>query len=174
MHFKTSSAICFNLDQSKILSSGNGLSLCQDTHHNKDCPCSHCRLRSVCAKHAVWYPFYIVCLSWKICNKAIWQYFLPGSNPLPHNPDFWQPWKRSLLKIVCKMEKMLVRKVKAVGKRVVMGEEGGWIRLFENSPICQTSFASVTINFFLRNITTRMIQHLQSLCLNLPLSALFL
>ena len=26
MHFKMSSAICFNLDQSKILSSGNGLS----------------------------------------------------------------------------------------------------------------------------------------------------
>ena len=25
MHFKMSSAICFNLDQSKILSSGNGL-----------------------------------------------------------------------------------------------------------------------------------------------------
>ena len=25
MHFKVSSAICFNLDQSKILSSGNGL-----------------------------------------------------------------------------------------------------------------------------------------------------
>ena len=25
MHFKISSAICFNLDQSKILSSGNGL-----------------------------------------------------------------------------------------------------------------------------------------------------
>ena len=29
MHFKMSSAICFNLDQSKILSSGNGLSLYQ-------------------------------------------------------------------------------------------------------------------------------------------------
>ena len=28
IHFKTSSAICFNLDQSKILSSGNGLSIC--------------------------------------------------------------------------------------------------------------------------------------------------
>ena len=27
MHFKMSSAICFNLDQSKILSSGNGLTL---------------------------------------------------------------------------------------------------------------------------------------------------
>ena len=27
MHFKLSSAICFNLDQSKILSSGNGLSI---------------------------------------------------------------------------------------------------------------------------------------------------
>ena len=26
MHFKLSSAICFNLDQSRILSSGNGLS----------------------------------------------------------------------------------------------------------------------------------------------------
>ena len=25
MHFKQSSAVCFNLDQSKILSSGNGL-----------------------------------------------------------------------------------------------------------------------------------------------------
>ena len=27
MHFKMSSAICFNLDQSKIVSSGNGLKL---------------------------------------------------------------------------------------------------------------------------------------------------
>ena len=27
MHFEMSSAICFNLDQSKILSSGNGLSV---------------------------------------------------------------------------------------------------------------------------------------------------
>ena len=35
MHFKTSSAICFNLDQSKILSSGNGLSYWQ-TDGQKD------------------------------------------------------------------------------------------------------------------------------------------
>ena len=33
MHFKLSSAICFNLDQSKILSSGNGLNNAGAAHH---------------------------------------------------------------------------------------------------------------------------------------------
>ena len=40
MHFKMSSAICLNLDQSKILSSGNGLRIAsvlwQDTLENLD------------------------------------------------------------------------------------------------------------------------------------------
>ena len=35
MHFKMSSAICFNLDQSKILLSGNGLTLENKILHNK-------------------------------------------------------------------------------------------------------------------------------------------
>ena len=34
MHFKMSSAICFNLDQSKILSSGSGLICCHQNAHN--------------------------------------------------------------------------------------------------------------------------------------------
>ena len=33
MHFKMSSAICFNLDQSKILSSGNGLKIAKRFGH---------------------------------------------------------------------------------------------------------------------------------------------
>ena len=33
MHFKMSSAVCFNLDQSKILLSGNGLT--HEVEHNK-------------------------------------------------------------------------------------------------------------------------------------------
>ena len=45
MHFKVSSAICFNLDQSRILSSGNGLKevyvkACDKQHQEK------CRLNA--------------------------------------------------------------------------------------------------------------------------------
>ena len=36
MHFKTSSAICFNLDQSKLLSSVNGLKLKGETKCEKE------------------------------------------------------------------------------------------------------------------------------------------
>ena len=35
MHFKMSSAICFNLDQSNILFSGNGLTLSETTESTK-------------------------------------------------------------------------------------------------------------------------------------------
>ena len=46
MHFEVSSAICFSLDQSKILSSGNGLKL---INNNKlKFPLNHVNLHSEC------------------------------------------------------------------------------------------------------------------------------
>ena len=66
MHFKMSSVICFHLDQSKILLSGNRLKCL----HYFSCLCSQGRSRSGCTKCAAWYLIYTVRFPEALDTKA--------------------------------------------------------------------------------------------------------
>ena len=93
------SAICFNLDQSKILSSGNGLS----AFYNHSCLCSKCRIKIRFTDN--------LCLILQDFLYMEVPQILYNSTLYNTIPTFQHLWKKQLLKTLWEKEKMLVTSI---------------------------------------------------------------